>query len=377
MRAVDKYDLEGKFLMRFNSVTEAELYEGFNGSHLIQALQFNGLYHGHYWQYANVQREIRNPSYTDQQTAEFNQLIATHRNIINSALWKNPFYLKGCQDDRNEMYQVVLIHIWLSFGKYDRYQTSFSTWIYTITDNAAKQYYSRIVKKYQEAYTMQDDFSWYSGATYDEYSEETIATLQEAMKCLCGDHKKAVDIYMKGQGLVQKSKEDGHYGGYYSTKFIEAKRTIAEKVNCLAEEYGFVTRRRVITDQPQRRNNSLSKPIIQMDLTGQEVKIWPSIQEAVRAGFNNESIREVNNGKKKHHKGFLWKYKGNKDFKIPDQPISRGRPIYQISLDGKTILKHETVKAAVLAINGRYSNLVRAATNNAISLGFRWTFDIP
>lgn len=52
-----------------------------------------------------------------------------------------------------------------------------------------------------------------------------------------------------------------------------------------------------------------SKPVGQYTLNGELIKIWPSPCEAGRqAGFDRGTISNVANGKRKTHKGFVWKY---------------------------------------------------------------------
>ena len=52
-----------------------------------------------------------------------------------------------------------------------------------------------------------------------------------------------------------------------------------------------------------------SKPVGQYTLDGELIKVWTSPREAGRrAGFDNSTIYNVANGKRKTHKGFVWKY---------------------------------------------------------------------
>lgn len=54
---------------------------------------------------------------------------------------------------------------------------------------------------------------------------------------------------------------------------------------------------------------TLSKPIGQYTIDGEFVKVWSSVMEAQRqAGFDCGHISSVANGKRKTHKGFVWKY---------------------------------------------------------------------
>lgn len=55
--------------------------------------------------------------------------------------------------------------------------------------------------------------------------------------------------------------------------------------------------------------NSLSKAVGQYDLSGNLIKIWPGTRDAERnGGFKSAQISAVATGRKKTHKGFIWKY---------------------------------------------------------------------
>ena len=55
-------------------------------------------------------------------------------------------------------------------------------------------------------------------------------------------------------------------------------------------------------------NPNFSKKVCQYTLDGDLVNIWVSMGEAERNGFNHNNICECCKGKKKTHKGFIWKY---------------------------------------------------------------------
>lgn len=59
----------------------------------------------------------------------------------------------------------------------------------------------------------------------------------------------------------------------------------------------------------KRSGETQSKPVGQYTRSGELVKLWPSTIEAKRqAGFDCGQISRVANGKRKTHKGFIWKY---------------------------------------------------------------------
>ena len=55
-------------------------------------------------------------------------------------------------------------------------------------------------------------------------------------------------------------------------------------------------------------NPNFSKKVCQYTLDGELVKIWDSMNEAERNGFNHTNICQCCKGQKKTHKGFIWEY---------------------------------------------------------------------
>ena len=51
-----------------------------------------------------------------------------------------------------------------------------------------------------------------------------------------------------------------------------------------------------------------SKPVKQLTMDGQLIKVWPSTHEAGRHGFTHSSIVNCCNGKLNSHHGFRWEY---------------------------------------------------------------------
>lgn len=54
---------------------------------------------------------------------------------------------------------------------------------------------------------------------------------------------------------------------------------------------------------------SLSKTVLQISKTGELIKEWPSTSEVGRNGFSRSAVVRCCNGKRNHHKGYIWKYK--------------------------------------------------------------------
>ena len=56
-------------------------------------------------------------------------------------------------------------------------------------------------------------------------------------------------------------------------------------------------------------NGKLSKPVLQLSLSGELIREWPSTAECGRNGFKRGHVAECCLGKRKTHKGFRFMYK--------------------------------------------------------------------
>lgn len=59
----------------------------------------------------------------------------------------------------------------------------------------------------------------------------------------------------------------------------------------------------------ERIKESKSKPVLQFTKTGEFVREWSSTMEVGRNGFTQQQVSNCCNGKRKSHKGYIWKYK--------------------------------------------------------------------
>ena len=55
-------------------------------------------------------------------------------------------------------------------------------------------------------------------------------------------------------------------------------------------------------------NGKLSKRVLQLSLSGELIREWPSIAECDRNGFDKGAVCRCCNGKQKTYKGFRWEY---------------------------------------------------------------------
>ena len=56
-------------------------------------------------------------------------------------------------------------------------------------------------------------------------------------------------------------------------------------------------------------NGIRSKPVLQLSLTGDLIREWPSVGECGRNGFNKGAVAACCRGEKPQYKGFKWEYK--------------------------------------------------------------------
>lgn len=90
----------------------------------------------------------------------------------------------------------------------------------------------------------------------------------------------------------------------YNLELIDT--TIHRSEHKIGKQHSEETKRKI--SEAQINNPSKSKQVGQYTLEGELVKIWCSMREAERNGFNKGAVSVCCNGKLKKHKGFIWKY---------------------------------------------------------------------
>ena len=101
----------------------------------------------------------------------------------------------------------------------------------------------------------------------------------------------------------------------------------------------------------------ISKPVIQFK-DSQIIKLWDSAKQAEREGnFNSSSIRDVCAGRRKTHKGFMWKYENDDDiFNQSNGNIGIKKPIQCTYINGDAH-EFESKKDASLALGLKESTI--------------------
>lgn len=93
-----------------------------------------------------------------------------------------------------------------------------------------------------------------------------------------------------------------------------ARRSAAHKGKKLSEEHKAKLSaahkgKKLSEETKEKMSATRSKPVQALDkVTGEVIMEFPSAAEAGRQGFNHRHISECCNGKRKSHKGFIWRY---------------------------------------------------------------------
>ena len=101
----------------------------------------------------------------------------------------------------------------------------------------------------------------------------------------------------------------------YNLELVNHKKHVSEhnKGKILSEEHIRkiieANKGKIVSEETKWKISlSLQKQVTQYTLEGELVKIWDSIMEAERNGYHQGHISECCKGKRKTHKGFIWKY---------------------------------------------------------------------
>ena len=86
---------------------------------------------------------------------------------------------------------------------------------------------------------------------------------------------------------------------------VDEERTTIEWVTYKENnDYGTHNERMAKT----KTNGKCSKKVLQLSLSGELIREWPSTKECGRNGFDSSSVTKCCNGKQKTHKGFRFMY---------------------------------------------------------------------
>ena len=129
---------------------------------------------------------------------------------------------------------------------------------------------------------------------------------------LSEEHKKKLSDKNKGKKLSEETKQkmSEARSGEKNAMFGKTHSEESKRKMSLAKKGKPAHNKGVPMSEEQKKKLSLakSKRVIQLSLTGDFIKEWPSTKECGRNGFNQGHVAACCRGKKPQYKGFKWMY---------------------------------------------------------------------
>lgn len=120
------------------------------------------------------------------------------------------------------------------------------------------------------------------------------------------------------------------------------------------------------------------KPVIKYDLQYNEIKKYKCIKDAVEESnglFSTSKISDCCKGKRKHHRGFIWKYDNNEDLVIENIVLGK-KAIIQYDKNYNLISKFNSIKEASKETGIPSSNICSCCKGKVITAGeFIWRYE--
>ena len=95
-------------------------------------------------------------------------------------------------------------------------------------------------------------------------------------------------------------------------KEIEKYETLSDFIACNKTMCGWLTKHKMklrdISDKPYKKREGPSKPVHQFTLDGVYVRSYKNARETERYGFNYKNVSQVCHGKRKSHKGYVFRF---------------------------------------------------------------------
>ncbi len=126
--------------------------------------------------------------------------------------------------------------------------------------------------------------------------------------------------------------------------------------------------------------SKLSKPVLQFDLKGNEVKRWDCITDIKRElGYHTTNISKCCKGKLNSAYGFNWVYESKINEEKEYKTMSKAEAVYtqvdQFNLSGDFIKSHKSISKAAKSVFGLNSGISAACAGRQLtSYGFIWKY---
>jgi hypothetical protein len=148
----------------------------------------------------------------------------------------------------------------------------------------------------------------------DKYGYLRVGLCKDGKRKTCKVHRIVAETFLPNpeKKPCVNHKIEGEEGKTMNFVFFNEDGTVDEEKTTIewntSEEnnnYGTRNERAAKT----RTNGKLSKRVLQLSLSGDFIREWESTMECGRNGFNQGNVAACCRGKRKTHKGFIFKYK--------------------------------------------------------------------
>jgi len=150
---------------------------------------------------------------------------------------------------------------------------------------------------------------------------------------------------------------------------LEVDHIKPDKSNNKAKNLQYLTR----LENAQKVHN---KPVAQLTLKGNLIKIWDSAAKAKQqGGFNHNSISEVCHGKVKTHAGFSWCFEEDLEANLNKKTIGYRKKVIQLDKNNNIIKIWKSAAEALSAGDFDPSSISKVCLGKAKTHhGYKWKF---
>lgn len=310
-KRIDKFSLDGNFLMRYDSIHEAGTMEGISPKNIQRAAVNEKTAGSFLWRYSSEQFATQRitPLYSERQRMEFEELIKSNRKYIYGILYKFNFVREADKQLQDDYYQEAVLATWTNYFRFKPQEYSFKSFLGVNVRSAVLLFYKKwSYKKTQTTYL--DDFWSYPDLMYDTYEDSHIPGLYKAISSLPKEDQLIIQSVLNGDDLIELAVKHGKARNHYKTEAGKIRKYI------LLNRHRFFDCTNIKVDASKLAvaelvkkvgEKIITKPVRQLTLKGEMVKIWPSVSSTRENGFCPKNVnRAIKN--KGRAGGFLWEY---------------------------------------------------------------------
>lgn len=252
-------------------------------------------------------------SYEAERESNLLRLWDQNQEVVHKILRKYKWIPPQQYDDYR---QEIFIHIWKNFYRWMEKRHSFlefEQWLFMEGRAAAfsfrrKELKVRYIKGstnlFTERYRYLDNMADLKNIVEDDYNESALEGLRKAIEDLEDDDKQVIHLILNEVDLHEEERKNGKPHWYYSSQLWQIKNKIRKNYRRYFEDM------RIFIEQRKSAGRGAdcpsAKPVLQLGLSGEVIKRWPSAIDAESAGFKRKQISNVINGNKGSHHGFKW-----------------------------------------------------------------------